>query len=108
MIVGHNVRFDLGFLGAPPWPGRATRLGQPGSSTPAPSPAGWSGTRCRTAGWPRWRPTSAPSRRPTHRALDDAEATGEVLHGLLERAGCLGVLALEDLIDLPAVRATPA
>ena len=41
--------------------------------------------------------------RPTHRALDDALATGEVLHCLLERAGSLGVLALEDLLDLPTV-----
>lgn len=34
---------------------------------------------------------------PTHRALDDARATVDVLHGLLERLGALGVLTLEEL-----------
>lgn len=35
--------------------------------------------------------------RPTHRALDDARATVDVLHGLLERLGAVGVLTLEEL-----------
>ena len=35
--------------------------------------------------------------RPTHRALDDARATVDVLHGLLERTATLGVATLEDL-----------
>lgn len=44
---------------------------------------------------------------PTHRALDDARATVDVLHGLLERVGPLGVQSLEELLDfLPDV--TPA
>lgn len=34
---------------------------------------------------------------PTHRALDDARATVEVFHALLERLGGLGVQSLEDL-----------
>ena len=34
---------------------------------------------------------------PTHRALDDARATVDVLHGLLERLGALGVMTLEEL-----------
>jgi len=34
---------------------------------------------------------------PDHRALDDARATVDVLHGLLERVGCLGVYTLQDL-----------
>jgi DNA polymerase-3 subunit epsilon len=38
--------------------------------------------------------------RPTHRALDDARATVDVLHALLERVGTLGVTSLEDLIGL--------
>lgn len=46
---------------------------------------------------------------PCHRALADARATVDVLHGLLERAGSLGALTWEDLRDLladlpPAVR----
>jgi len=35
---------------------------------------------------------------PNHRALDDARATVEVLHGLLERVGNLGADSLEDLL----------
>ena len=44
---------------------------------------------------------------PNHRALEDARATVDVLHGLLERVGNLGVQSLEELMDfLPEV--TPA
>ena len=41
--------------------------------------------------------------RPTHRALDDAEACAEVLHALLDLGGRLGILTLTDLRE--AVRA---
>ena len=34
--------------------------------------------------------------RPTHRALDDAEACGEVLHGLLDLGSRLGILTMGD------------
>lgn len=45
--------------------------------------------------------------RPTHRALADARATVDVLHGLLERVGSIGVHSLEELLAyLPEV--TPA
>jgi len=46
-------------------------------------------------------------RRPTHRALDDAWATVDVLQALLERAGSIGVLGLDDLVALPRVGAHP-
>lgn len=36
---------------------------------------------------------------PAHRALSDARATVDVLHGLLERVGNLGVSSLEDLVE---------
>jgi DNA polymerase-3 subunit epsilon len=36
--------------------------------------------------------------RPVHRALDDARATVDVLHGLMERIGSLGMTDLEDLL----------
>jgi DNA polymerase-3 subunit epsilon len=45
---------------------------------------------------------------PIHRALADARATVEVLHALLERAGSLGVLGLDDLLALPTMRAHPS
>lgn len=38
--------------------------------------------------------------RPEHRALTDARATVDVLHGLIERAGSYGATTLEDLGDL--------
>ncbi|QYN16901.1 DEDD exonuclease domain-containing protein [Amycolatopsis sp. DSM 110486] len=42
--------------------------------------------------------------RPTHRALDDARATVDVLHALLERVGNVGVHTVEELVDyLPEV-----
>ena len=45
--------------------------------------------------------------RPTHRALDDALATTDLLHFLLERAAGLGVLGLDDLLGLPRLGAHP-
>ena len=43
---------------------------------------------------------------PTHRALDDARATVDVLHGLMERLGSLGVVTLEELAA--SMRKVPA
>jgi len=37
---------------------------------------------------------------PTHRALDDAKTTVDVLHGLFERAGSLDVFTFEGLLEL--------
>ena len=45
--------------------------------------------------------------RPSHRALDDALATGDLLHVLLERAAGLGVLGLDDLLQLPTIGGHP-
>ncbi len=45
--------------------------------------------------------------RPSHRALDDALATGDLLHMLLERAAAYGVMGLDDLIALPKMDAHP-
>jgi DNA polymerase-3 subunit epsilon len=44
---------------------------------------------------------------PTHRALDDARATVDVLHGLFERLGCFGVTTLED-VGTFSTRVSPA
>lgn len=44
---------------------------------------------------------------PNHRALDDAKATVDVLHGLFERLGSFGVSTVEDLVDF-SQRLTPA
>lgn len=45
--------------------------------------------------------------RPTHRALDDALATADLLHVLVERAAGLGVLGLDDLLHLPTLASHP-
>jgi DNA polymerase-3 subunit epsilon len=45
--------------------------------------------------------------RPSHRALDDALATADLLHVLLERAAAFGVFALDDLLELPSAAAHP-
>jgi DNA polymerase III subunit epsilon len=45
--------------------------------------------------------------RPTHRALPDAEACAEVLHGLLDLGGRLGILTFGDLIGSVRARGRP-
>jgi DNA polymerase III subunit epsilon len=44
---------------------------------------------------------------PTHRALDDALATTDLLHLLIERAAGLGVLGLDDLVSLAKLAGHP-
>ncbi len=106
VIVGHNVRFDLSFLQAAARAAGYPRLDHAFVDTAAlarrlireevPD--------CRLSTLARHFRTAT---RPTHRALDDARATGEVLHGLLERAGTIGVLALDDLLALPTIKGHP-
>jgi DNA polymerase III subunit epsilon len=47
------------------------------------------------------------SARPEHRALPDAEACAEVLHGLLDLGGRLGILTLTDLHQAVRARGQP-
>lgn len=106
VIVGHNVRFDLRFLQS-----ALTRSGR------APLTNRWVDT-CALAR--RLIRDEVPNcklgtlaeqlrlpHRPSHRALADALATGDLLHVMLERAGNLGVLGLDDLFELPTIRAHP-
>lgn len=97
VLVAHNAPFDLGFLRA--------ACQRTGTTWPAPDSLDTArlarrvltrdeAPNCRLA-------TLAPlfgSRvRPDHRALTDARATVDVLHGLLERLGGLGVQSMEEL-----------
>ena len=106
VIVGHNIRFDLAFLDAAlvanGWP----RL--PNASVDTCAIA----RRLVADEVPNCRLGTLASRlrlshRPTHRALDDALATADLLHLLLERAAGLGVLGLDDLLALPTIGGHP-
>jgi DNA polymerase III subunit epsilon len=108
VLVGHNVRFDISFLDAALLAGDRGRLGLPTVDTVALARrlVGEDddvfdcrlGTLATRFGLPH---------QPTHRALDDVLATADLLHLLLERAGPLGVTALDDLLRLPAVTRRP-
>ena len=107
VLVAHNAGFDIGFLRAAahrcdvPWPRPqvlcTVRLARRVlSREEAPS--------VRLAALAR---LFAVAAQPTHRALDDARATVEVLHALIERVGNQGVHTYADLRSyLPDV--TPA
>lgn len=103
VIVGHNVAFDLGFLQA-----AASRLGYPPLGNRVVDTLALARRLVRPEVRNLKLATLAAHFRspspPTHRALDDARATVHVFHGLLERAGSLGVTALEDLLELPTAR----
>ncbi|QYG93734.1 DEDD exonuclease domain-containing protein [Iamia sp. SCSIO 61187] len=106
VIVGHNVRYDLGFLNAALEAHGDTRFTNESVDTCALArrlvrdevPNCRLGTLARAFRLPH---------RPTHRALDDALATGHLLHVLLERAAGLGVLGLDDLLGLPTMAGHP-
>ncbi|GAB2973209.1 DEDD exonuclease domain-containing protein [Amycolatopsis acidiphila] len=104
VLVAHNAPFDTGFMRAAcaaygyPWPKPAvvctvklarrvlTRQDTPSFRLSALAALFGSSTT------------------PNHRALDDARATVDVLHALLERVGSVGVHSLEELVDyLPEV-----
>jgi DNA polymerase-3 subunit epsilon len=103
VIVGHNVRFDLSFLRA-----AIERWGGP------PLSHRWVDTaalarRLLADEVPNHRLSTLSeclrlSHRSNHRALDDALATTDLLHVLIERASGLGVLGLDDLLELPTIR----
>ncbi|MDX1448591.1 MAG: DEDD exonuclease domain-containing protein [Acidimicrobiia bacterium] len=104
VVVGHNVRFDLSFLDA-----AADRLGyRRFSANDSVDTAALARRLVRSEVRNLRLGTLAAHFRspvtPNHRALEDATATMHVLHSLLERAGSLGVLALEDLLALPTAR----
>ncbi|WGT48019.1 DEDD exonuclease domain-containing protein [Tessaracoccus lacteus] len=106
VLVAHNARFDVGFLRRGyeqlglAWRGPAVvdtvalaRTALLRDEVP----------NCKLGTLARYfRSTTEPN----HRALSDARATVDVLHGLLERVGNLGVATLEDLTEF-AVKVSP-
>ena len=106
MIVGHNVRFDLSFLDHALVSTGRERLANATVDTLALArrlvrdmvPNCKLGTLAATL---------RLAHQPSHRALTDVLATGDLLHALLERAGSFGILGLEELLDLPRLVGHP-
>ena len=106
IFVAHNARFDFSFLNT-----NLVRL----DYEPLPAPPVCTARLARRVVWPdvpnvrlqtlaRYFRTRAE---PNHRALADAEACAEVLHGLLELGGRLGIATLGDLHEAVRARGRP-
>ncbi|PKW25600.1 DNA polymerase-3 subunit epsilon [Phycicoccus duodecadis] len=107
VLVAHNARFDVSFLKA-----AAARTEHPWPGFPVLDTVHLARQLVRRDEVPNHRLGSLArlfrSRTtPDHRALHDARATVDVLHGLIERVGNLGVHSLEELLDYTA-RVSPA
>lgn len=106
VIVAHNIRFDMGFIQAAMRRWGGPLLGNQRLDTLAlarrllvdDTPTFKLGDLARRLRLPH---------QPTHRALDDAWATVDLLHYLIERASAWGVTGLDDLVALPTVAGHP-
>jgi DNA polymerase-3 subunit epsilon len=106
VIVGHNVQFDLGFLNA-----ALTRGNYPKPSNKVVDTLALARRlvrdevpNCKLSTLSRC--MNLP-KRAAHRALEDALTTSDLLHVLLEKAASLGVLGLDDLLELPKLHRHP-
>ncbi len=106
VLVGHNIRFDLSFLDHALVSTDRQPLANHAVDTLALARrmVRDTVTDCKLA-------TLAAALRlphqPSHRALADVLATGDLLHALLERAGSFGILGLEELLVLPRLVGHP-
>jgi DNA polymerase-3 subunit epsilon len=97
VLVAHNAPFDLGFLRA-----ACARSGYPWPAFRSVDTAVLARRVLTRDEVPNCRLATLAARlgartTPTHRALDDARATVDVLHALIERLGPLGVQSLDEL-----------
>lgn len=106
VVVGHNVRFDVSFLQA-----ALAAAGRPRLHNTMVDTCSLARRLVRDEVRDCRLGTLAEhfrlATRPTHRALPDVLATAELLHVLLERAGTIGVTALDDLLALPTIVGHP-
>lgn len=106
VIVGHNVGFDLAFIR-----NALERSGRPRLDGTIVDTVALARRLVRDE-VPDCRLGTLASRlrldhQPSHRALDDALATTDLLHFLIERAAGLGVLGLDDLLALAKLAGHP-
>jgi DNA polymerase III subunit epsilon len=106
VFVAHNARFDFSFvneglrrLDYPLLPGPPVCTAKLGRRV-----VGQDVRNCRLQTLAEYFRTP---HRPTHRALDDAWACADVLHGLLDLGGRLGILTLSDLQAACRARGQP-
>ena len=107
VVVGHNVRFDISFLDA-----ALERQGYPRLAHRRVCTAALA-RRLVHDQVPDCKLATLASRlrldhQPSHRAFEDALATVDLLHLLVERAGGLGAFALDDLLALPRQAGSPS
>ena len=106
VLVGHNIRYDLSFTNAAlERDGRARLANRSVDTLPL-------ARRLLRDEVPNCKLGTLADRlrlshTPSHRALDDALATGDLLHVLIERAGAMGVVGLDDLLALPTMAGNP-
>ena len=106
VFVAHNASFDLGFVRA------ALARDQRPDYRPAVVDTAALARRLLRDDVPNCKLATLADRlrldhKPTHRALDDALATTDLLHLLIERATGLGVLGLDDLVTLAKLAGHP-
>jgi DNA polymerase-3 subunit epsilon len=106
VFVAHNASFDLGFLRA------ALARDQRADYRPTVVDTAALARRLLRDDVPNCRLSTLADRlrldhKPTHRALDDALATTDLLHHLIERATGLGVIGLDDLVTLAKLAGHP-
>ncbi|MBW3562138.1 MAG: DEDD exonuclease domain-containing protein [Actinobacteria bacterium] len=97
VLVAHNANFDVSFLQAAFSRLHYPRLEQPVVDTARLARRALDRSEVRDFRLETLATYLRARTRPEHRALADARATVDVLHGLLERVGSLGVRTLEDL-----------